>query len=256
MRGLGILAAGAAALALAIGGSAAAEKVTVGIFPTPHSEFVLSPKTLPKRNLAPAALNFEARFPGINESGERTPAAREIVLLLDRNLVLDLKGLPNCRADLERLNLEQTETRCEGAIVGKGVTDFESAAGSRRPVWIPGKTLLLNGGRHGDVRTLYIVAEVSEPVASVVMPVRVRPIQYERFGLRATISIPTGVTEAVGPLTLLKLKIDKRFTRDGRRASVVRAGCPDGKLQLSTATQFADGTKLEELIVKPCTPRD
>jgi hypothetical protein len=84
MRGAGILAAGAAALALAVSGPVSATTVTVEN-PLLQTEFSLSPKALPKRALAAAALSFETRPPTRTAHGEPAPAAREIALRLDTN---------------------------------------------------------------------------------------------------------------------------------------------------------------------------
>jgi hypothetical protein len=255
MRGSGILAAGAVVLALAASGPVAAETVAVGNPPL-QTEFILSPKTLPKRTLAAAAFSFETRLPTTTASGTPAPAVREIVLRLDRNIVLDFKGFPGCRADLERNDIDSIRALCRSAIVGEGSADFESSGLRQRPVSLE-PTLVLNGGRRGSIRTLFVVSQVNYPQFTMaVFPVRVRSVEGGRFGREATLSIPSGLTEAVGPLGSLKLKIDHKFIRDGRKVSVINAKCPDGKLLLSAEFEFADGTGFEDSPVKPCIGRD
>ncbi len=256
MRGLGILAAGAVLVALLTSGIAAAEKVTVGDIPF-RSEFAFAPKALPKRTPAEASLGFETRLPTMTASAVPLPAARDITLRLDRNIVLDFKRYSRCTANLEGNDVPSIEALCGTAIVGGGSANFEAAAvGSQRPVDLITPTILVNGGRRGPVRILYLVAQVdpgrSPGVAMVVMPIRIRIVDDGRFAREVRISIPASSIESVGFLTSLQLKFARRFTQD-REASAVSATCPDGKLMFSSAFEFTDGTHWEQDSVRPCT---
>lgn len=229
MRGLGILAAGAVLVALATSGVAAAEKVTVEN-PLFQSEFGFAPKALPKRTPAPASLVYETRLPTMTAAGASLPGAREINLRLDRNIVLDFKRFARCGANLEANDVQTIEALCGAAIVGSGQANFEIAAvGSQRPVDLITPTVVVNGGRRGPVRILYLVSQVDPGrypgIVMVVMPIRIRTVDEGRYGREARISIPASSTARVGSLTSLRLTIDRKSTRN-RVTGAVSAKCP------------------------------
>jgi hypothetical protein len=259
MRGLGILAAGAVVLVWAASGLAEAVVVPVANPPT-LSDFKLEPKKLPRRTLAPAALSFSAKLPTTSLTGGPAPAAKEIVLLLDRNVVLDFDGYPVCRGEAklqpQPLPEPPLSEECRKAIVGGGSASFEIRFPGSESVTESSRLLLINGGRSGGAWTLFARAEITVPVpATIVTTVKIKPIQKGRYGTEATFTLPK-VAGGSGLLTQMRFKLDKRFRRDGRKVGIVNAKCPDGKLQLLARFQFADGTRAEEEMIKPCTPRD
>lgn len=257
MRGSGILAAGAVVLALAASGPVGAAPVTVENPPL-RTEFEVSPKALPKRTAAPAGLRFSTRLPTSYASGAPAPPAREITLLLDRNLVLDFSGYPVCKSNRLESPLpgDPLPAWCKEAIVGRGSANFEIRFPESEPVAQSSRLLLINGHRDGRAWTLYAHTEITVPVpADIVTTVKVKPIRTGRYGTQLTMTFPK-VAGGSGSLTHLAFKLDKRFRREGRKVSVVNAKCPDGKLLLGVETEFSDGTDHEEELVKPCTGKE
>lgn len=256
MRGLGILVAGAVVLALAMGGTVAAETVTVSPGPPLAAELTISPKTLPRREPAPAALAFGLRvLPTLD--GVVHPL-REVAIELDRNVVLDLRGFPECdRApSYERITVANTSRECGTSTVATGSAAFEIRFPDYEPVSQSAPLIVVNGGRKGNLRTLFAITEIAVPVpTTIVITIEIRPIEQGRSGTRATISLPR-VAGGSGALTQLRFRIAKRYLRDGRPASLVRARCPDGKLQSQVDLQFAEGASYGTELVRPCAGRD
>lgn len=258
MRGFGILAAGAAVVVLVVSGSAVAEKVSVGNLPT-LAELSVSPKELPKRNPVPAGLSFSAVLPTADASGTPAPAVAEITLLLDRNLALDFNRFPVCVSGpvvSQALPTPLLSDKCKEAIVGRGAASFEVRFPESEPVTESSPLLLINGGRRDGAWTLFARTEIHVPVpAAIVTAIRTKPVREGRYGTEVTMTIPK-IAGGSGLLSRMRFKLDKRFRRGGRKVGVVNARCPDGKLQALAGFQFADGTSLQEQLVKPCTPRE
>lgn len=251
MRAIALLSALVAALVLAV--AARAEKLPVGSGEPVRIDFVFSPKALPKQKLAPVSISFSTTIS--TSDGAPPPPVRTITLRLDRNLAFDLKGYPSCKEDLKSGSVREVEALCRSAIVGAGRAEFETAASSPRPVVPIERSVLLNGGRSGKVRTLYFVSEEQTPdLALVVVPIRITAVAAGRYGSEATISIPKPSSE-LGPLTSLDLTINKKFIRDGRTRSIVAARCANGKLVLNTELHFADGSETSLLSARPCSNR-
>jgi hypothetical protein len=115
--------------------------------------------------------------------------------------------------------------------------------------------IVLNGGREGNVRKLYAIAEITVPVpAMIVTQVEIEPIPGRgRFARRATFSFYK-VAGGSGTVTRFRFRIDKSFRRGGREVSIVSAKCPDGKLESEVEASFTEGLFREKL-TKPCRGR-
>ena len=253
MRGSGILAAGAVVLALAAGGPVGAETVEVSPGPPVAAETTISPKALPKREPAPAALAFELRVEQALD-GSVHPL-KEIAIKLDRNVVLDFRRYPLCGpSSLDDRTLADFRERCREAIVGAGAIDFEIRFPESQTVAVRSRMIVVHGDREGDVRRLYAIAEVKIPVpAMIVMTIEIRPIHNGgRYARQATISIPK-VAGGSGAITQLRFQLGRKFIRDGNQVSTVRARCPDGKLQSQVDLLFAEGGSYGISEVRPCT---
>lgn len=259
MRGLGILAAGAVVVALAASGPVAAESVVVGDGPPLTTELKITPKALPRRTVAPAGLRFSARLPVKSASGAPMPAAKEITLLLDRNIELDFAGYPLCEShglESQPGPSPDLPDGCKQAIIGWGSASYLIRFPDSEPVAESSRLFLVNGGRSGGSWMLFAHTYIRVPVpAMIVSTIKIRPVRSGRYGSEATITIPK-VAGGSGSLTHMSFKLDKRFQRDGRKVSVVNAKCPDGKLSLSTTTTFADGSRAHDDSARPCTGRD
>lgn len=255
MRGLGILAAGAAVLALATSGPVAAESVVVGSEAPLAAELTISPKALPKREPGPAALAFGLRLKPTLDG--RVDTVKEITIDLDRNVVLDFAGYPVCSPGPQSQSLPEPplSDECMAAIVGRGSASFELRLLDLAPVAVSSRLILINSGRRNGGLVLSALAEITVPVPTrVVMTIEVRPNRVGRYGTTATIALPK-VAGGAGALTGLRFRISKRFLHGEQRKSLVRARCPDGKLQTEVEAVFADDSSFGETLARPCTPR-
>ena len=98
----------------------------------------VTPKALPKHSFAP--LGFYASGSLSTVDGSHPPALSEAVFDVDRDIVVDVEGLPACRLDqLEARDTRQAEAVCGDAILGKGSATVEVAFPEQAPFDAPGR---------------------------------------------------------------------------------------------------------------------
>ncbi|MFN8163189.1 MAG: hypothetical protein U0R26_05050 [Solirubrobacterales bacterium] len=211
-----------------------------------------SPKTLPKSKLAPIALTAEGKIKTVD--GTHPPALKEFLLETDKNGAVNVKGFPTCKAgQLQSQDTKHAEAICKSAIIGSGTTNVEIAFPEQAPIPVSSKLLVFNGGVKGGVTTFYIHAYITVPTpAAIVTTVKIKKIHNGRYGMLSTATIPK-IAGGAGSVTSFSLKVDKKYTYKGKKASVLSAKCPDGKLQAHGTAIFSDGTRASAEILRTCT---
>lgn len=240
-----------ALLAVSVAGMSAAETVTVGNLKfTADGGF--SPKTLPKKTLAPIALTAEGKIETLD--GTHPPALKEVLLETDKNGAVNVKGFPVCKSgQLQSQDTKHAEAICKKAIIGTGTTGVEILFEESKPVKVTSKLLVFNGGTKGGKTTFFIHAYITVPVpAAIVTTVTIKKINKGRYGLLSVAKIPK-IAGGSGSVTSFKLTVNKKYTYKGKKVSVLTAKCPDGKLQAHATGIFADGTKASAEFVRTCT---
>lgn len=240
-----------ALLAVSVAGISTAETVTVGNLRfTADGGF--SPKTLPKKTLAPIALTAEGKIETLD--GTHPPALREFLLETDKNGAVNVKGYPICKSSqLQSQDTKHAKAICKPAIIGEGKTTIEILFEDSKPVPVKSDLIVFNGGVKGGTTTFFIHAYINFPApAAVVTTVKIKRINKGRYGLLAVGKIPP-IAAGSGSVKTFKLTIDKKFTYKGKKVSVLTAKCPDGKLQAHAVGIFSDGTKAESDFVRTCT---
>lgn len=258
-RGLLVAAALAVSIVAAFAGIASAGegpvKVKVG-----DLEFTadggFKPKALSKTELTPIAFEAAGTIKSLNPDPEKRhpPALKEVLVEADKNTAVTTKGYPKCKSgQLQSQDSKHAEEICEDAIIGKGTTGVEVLFSEQKRVPVHSKLLVFNGGEAGGVTTFYIHAYITVPVpAAIVTTVKIKKIHHGRYGMLATASIPK-IAGGAGSVTSFSLKIDKKFTYKGKKASVLSAKCPDGKLQAHATAVFVDGTRASAEVIRACT---
>lgn len=213
----------ATALALAAAGVATA---TTRVS-SPDGEFTLAlhgqvkPARLAAGKPTPASFHFGGRVTS-NGTGSEFPDMRRLTLEADRNVTLDVKGLPTCRV----LGLPVTPppwNHCRDGIVGHGEVTIVYAAPESTPIQISSETVVYNGGVKGDLTNLWIRAFFPLPKPNTSLArIKVKRIHRGRYGLEASVSIPR-LADRFGSLLSFDLTLDR---------SIISASCPDGHLGL------------------------
>jgi hypothetical protein len=255
MRNLIRGAALGAVLALIVAGGALArpEVVRVGNLVLRDNGGV-SPAKLPKHKQVPAQANLSAAVATVD--GGHPPAAREVVIDIDKSIHLNAKGLPVCRrGQLEARDTKAARRTCGKTIVGTGSGLVEIAFPEQKPIMVSTPLTMFNGGVKGGKTTIFIHAFITVPVpAAIVTTVKATPVRRGPYGIHTVSTIPV-IAGGAGSVTRFKLKIGREFTYKGRKASYLTASCPKGRHLTKGRVLFDDRTLLKITHVLPCTPK-
>ena len=209
-----------------------------------------SPKALSKTKQTPIELTAEG---SVKEAdGSHPPAAREIIIEGDKNAEVHVKGIPTCKSgQLQATTTSAALAACKSALIGEGQTTAQVAFAEQKPISVPSKLLLFNGGEKGGKITWYVHAYFSNPISgAIVSTVTIQKKKNGRFGTYSVTKIPQ-ITGGSGSITSFNLKIKKSVGG----VNPISAKCTDGKLKVHVQAKFEDGTKAETEIVRACTPK-
>ncbi|HEX3733804.1 MAG TPA: hypothetical protein VHU86_01495 [Solirubrobacterales bacterium] len=203
------------------------------------------PKALSKTEPTPIALHVSGNI-GSND-GSLPPLLREFDLEADRNVAVDVTGVPVCGwARLQSRSTIQAKKSCEDSIVGKGEATVVAAYPENEPIPLTSELLIFNGGFRDGVTTLFIHAYFTVPTPrAAVATVKIKTVHNGRFGNRSVASIPA-IIEGEGHLTSFDLTINK---------GILTAKCPDDRLKSHSEAIFDDGSIISEDAVRTCTPK-
>jgi hypothetical protein len=249
-----LAAAAGAVIALAAGIAAAREKPTV----VRSGNLVLTinggvtPKALPKHELAPIAFHAQGDLATLD--GSHPPAFQESIFDIDKDVVIDVKGLPVCRkGQLGTRNTTDAENACPKAILGTGHGTVEVAFPEQRPFQSSSRLVLFNGGQRGGVTTFFIHAYVAVPAPTAIV-VTVKAIREREgpYGLRIVSSAPS-IAGGSGSVIHFDLRSYRYVHYEGRRQAFIFARCRDGRFLAKGSLKFRDGSTLFGGLVRPCT---
>jgi len=242
-----------ALLALLLVGSALAapDVVQVGNLVLSHDGGI-SPTRLPRSEPAPIDAFISAEIG--TKDGSHLPAARELVVDLDRDIHVNARGLPVCnRSQLESRDTSDARRVCGDAIVGEGSATAEIAFPEQTPIQAKSPLLMFNGGVKGGRTMIFIHAFITVPVpAAVVATVELTPIRDGRYGTHVVAKIPP-ISGGSGSLTAGRLSIGRKFTYKGKRRSYLTASCSSGRHQIRGRVLFQDQSVVNLTRLLPCT---
>jgi hypothetical protein len=204
-----------------------------------------SPNKLPKKKMAPIVVSASGII--ATKDGTHPPALKTVEVETDKNGTINTKGVPACTSGkLQSRDTKAAEKVCGPAIIGTGTTSVEIAFPEQKPIQVPSKLLVFNGGTSGGKTTLFIHAYITVPTpAAIVTTVKIKKIHKGRYGLLSVASIPK-IAGGSGSVKSFSLKV-------GNKKKVISAKCPDGKLQAHAKAIFADGTSVSAGIIRTCT---
>ncbi len=212
----------------------------------------VTPKALPKDEFAPMGFHASGSFSTLD--GSHPPALKEAVFDSDKDIVVDVEGLPACRvAQLEARDTKHAVAACGGAILGKGSATVEVAFPEQAPFDATGPLILFNGGESGGVVTLLAYTYVSVPLPTAV--VTTAKLTRERkgpFGLHSVVKVPT-IANGDASIVAASLSARRVYTYKGERRSVLSGRCPDGRIRARGTFEFLDGSEISGELLRVCT---
>jgi hypothetical protein len=209
-----------------------------------------TPKALSKTKQTPLEISAEG---SVKEAdGSHPPAAREVIIEVDKNAQFHVKGIPTCTSgQLQATDTNAALKACKSALIGEGTTTAQVAFAEQPPINVPSKLLLFNGGEKGGKITWYVHAYFSNPISgAIVSTVTITKHPHGRFGTLTVTKVPQ-ITGGSGSIISFNLKIKKSVGG----VNPISAVCTDGKLKVHAEAKFEDGTKAGTEIVRACTPK-
>jgi hypothetical protein len=209
-----------------------------------------APKALSRTKQTPIELRAEGE---VKESdGSHPPAAREIIIEGDKNAEIHVKGIPTCSSgQLQATTTAAALKACKSALIGEGTTTAQVAFAEQKPIEVPSKLLLFNGGEKGGKITWFVHAYFSNPISgAIVSTVTITKHPNGPFGTLTVTKIPQ-ITGGSGSITSFGLKIKKKVAG----VNPISAKCVGGKLKVHVQAKFEDGTKAETEIIRACTAK-
>jgi hypothetical protein len=213
-----------------------------------------TPKALPKKSFVPVGVTAAGKVK--EADGTHPPAVRNVLLEIDKHATVSTKGLPVCRSgQLQATDTEAAMKACKKALIGTGKTTAQVAFAEQKPIEVPSRLLVFNGGDHGGKVTMFIHAYFSNPISgAIVTTVTFKKIHRGRFGWLADAKIPQ-ITGGSGSITSFNLNIARWFHYKGHKTRPFSAECADGKLKVHVEAKFEDGTDAATEIVRACRPK-
>jgi len=212
----------------------------------------VTPKALPRRQLAP--MGFYASGSIHTVDGTHPPALKESVFDSDKDIVVDVEGLPTCRIDqLRARDTRHAEAACGKAILGKGSVTVEVAFPEQEPFRATGPLILFNGGERNGAVTFFVYTYVDVPAPTAVLSTAtLTTIRRGPYGLHSVIKVPL-IAGGAGSFVKGRISARRVYTYKGERRSVLSGRCPDGRIHARGTFHFRDGSQLSGNLVRTCT---
>lgn len=220
-----------------------------------------TPKKLPKNAYAPVKAIIFGKI--ATSDGTHPSALRETVIDIDKDVKLNVKGLPVCKAgQLTARNTAAAKRVCGKTTLGSGIAHAEIAFPEQPPIRVTSPITVFNGGGNARRSKLLIHTFLTVPVpAAVVTQVTIRK---RGTGVHAVARIPV-VAGGSGSVLDFRFKLGRTYRYKGRRMAYSMAKCPDGVFKTRTPkTLFKNEarvpgvparTVLKGALAVPCTPK-
>ncbi len=207
-----------------------------------------TPTALSKTKQTPIELKASGEVK--EADGSHPPAARELIIEGDKNAEIHVKGIPTCKSgQLQATDSAAALKACKSALIGEGTTVAQVAFAEQKPINVPSKLLLFNGGEKGGKITWFAHAYFSNPISgAIVTTITITKHPHGPYGTLAVAKVPQ-ITGGAGSITSFNLKIKKSVGG----INPVSAKCTNGKLKVHVQAKFEDGTKAETEIIRACT---
>lgn len=218
----------AGVVALGIAGVASALKLTTTTVRAGNLQVTfgggIHQRTLPKHKFAPLKHTIFGRIE--TTDGTHPSAFRELILDVDKDVKINTKGYPVCKAgQLEARDTKSAKRVCGKTIVGEGEATAEIAFPEQAPIKVPSPLLVFNGGESGGKVTLLIHAFITVPAPAAI--VTTVTIQRKGTGVHAIAKIPV-IAGGSGSALNFRFTLGKTYRYKHKKVGYFEARCPDG----------------------------
>jgi hypothetical protein len=221
----------------------------------------VSPKAMPKNKYIPVSTIVSGKI--ATSDGTHPSALREAVVDIDKDVKINVRGYPVCKAgQLEARDTKAALKVCGNTVLGNGSAHAEIAFAEQKPITVASPLTIFNGGEKGGKVKLLIHTFITVPVpAAIVTDVT---IQRKGTGIHSIAKVPV-IAGGSGSAIDFKFKVGKTFSYKGKKVGYGEAKCPDGKFKVSAKKVLfkneaqipgvAPQTVLKGGLVVPCTPK-
>jgi hypothetical protein len=220
----------------------------------------ISPHKLPREGSAPVSVSISADISTTDRS--TPPQLRTVSLAINRNGVIDQRGLPSCRLDqIQPASTPEAREACPGAIVGFGSFRANVSLPEQSPYPSNGEIVAFNGRMHGKP-VIFAHIYGTEPLpTSVTLPFELQHHSKGAFGVSLVARLPR-VAAQWGYISGVSLTLKRRFRYHGESRSYASAGCPAPKgfpgatfTFAKASFGFAGGKKIDSKLTRSCGVR-
>lgn len=256
------------ALVLYAGGKASAVACPLGAtcsLPPGNLAFVLgarvSPVDLPRHEAVPAVASIFGKMP--TRDGTHPSALRELVIDVDRDVKVNVKGYPVCKGGSHDIRDPGAAKRaCGDTVLSRGIAHVEIAFPDQKPIILTSPITVFNGGEKGGKVTLFVHAIITVPAPAAI--VTTVTLSRKGTGLHAVAKTPV-IAGGSGSTLDFKFKLGKTYNYKGKKVGFLEAKCPDGVFKLNVPKVLFRNeaqtpgvpptTTLKGALVVPCTPK-
>jgi hypothetical protein len=220
-----------------------------------------SPNKLPRNEYAPATTTIFGKIK--TDDGTHPPALREVILDIDKDVKLNVKGLSICKpGQLEAQNTKGALRACGDAEIGSGDAHAEIAFPEQSPIKVASPLKVFNGGERGGKIKLLIHTFITVPVpAAIVTDVT---ITRKGSGFHAVARIPV-IAGGSGSAIDFKFKTGRTYSYKGQKVGYGEGKCPDGVFKVAVQKMLFKNeaqipgvpatTQVKGSVAVPCTPK-
>ena len=220
-----------------------------------------SPKALSKHKYTPVTTKIFGKIK--TSDGTHPSALREVIFDIDKDVKINVKGYPVCKASqLEARDTVAAKRVCGKTVLGNGGAHAEIAFPEQTPLKITSPLTVFNGGEKGGKIKLLIHIFLTVPVpAAVVTEVTIR---RKGSGIHSISKIPR-VAGGSGSALDFNFKLGKTYRYKGKKVGYFEARCPDGVFKAKVKKVLfqnearipgvAPQTVLKGALAVPCTPK-
>lgn len=224
-----------------------------------HFEGALTPRTLPRKGLAPVRALVGLKVSGAK--GENPAQLRQISIAINRNGKFDYQGLPTCPLnEVQPSTTTAALAACRDSLVGEGSFSAKVLLSQQSPFPSAGKVYAFNSAVEGHPAILAHVYGPKPVPTSFTLIFELHKAKGT-FGTVLSASLPEATGRAAY-ITGLSLNLFRRFSYRGAKHSYISAGCPApkgfSKVSFPFARAqlgFAGGEVIAETLVRDCKAR-
>lgn len=223
----------------------------------------VSPRILPTDEYVPVGWNVFGNVATRSET--HPPALRELEVDIDKDVKLNAKGYPVCKAGGRLVRGPDPSAAleaCRSALLGKGEAHVEIAFPEQAPILVKSPLSVFNGGEKGGKVKLLIHIFITVPVPAAI--VTEMTLTRKGSGVHTVSNVPV-IAGGSGSLVDFKFSLGKTYPYKGEQVGYFEAKCPDGVFKANfkrilfrnethTPGEGAQ-TQLKRSLAVPCTSR-